>query len=45
MARRRNYPVRLPYGEGILLGFSVAIILYYYAGYPRAIRKTYLTVL
>ena len=45
MAKRRKYPVRIPYGEGILLGFSIGIISYYYAGYPKAIRKAYLTIL
>lgn len=38
MARRRNYPVRIPHGECLLVGVSVAIICYHFIDCPDAIR-------
>lgn len=45
MARRRKYPVRVPYGECLLLGVAVAVVCYRYRECPEAIRGNYLKVL
>lgn len=44
MARRRNYPVRVPNGECLVLGVAVGIICYYYADCPKAIRDNYMSI-
>ena len=45
MALRRNYPVRIPYGECLLMGVAIGIICYHFADCPEAIRENYLKVL
>jgi hypothetical protein len=45
MAIRRNYPVRIPYGECLLVGVAVAIICYHYMDCPESIRENYKKVL
>ena len=45
MGLRRNYPVKLPYGECLLVGASVAAICYHYVDCPGAIRDNYLKIL
>ncbi len=32
MALRRNYPVKIPYGECLLMAVSMAILCYHYFG-------------
>ena len=45
MARRRGWPVKVPFGEGILLSVALAVICYHYMANPEAIRGSYLAVL
>lgn len=45
MARRRNYPVRIPYGECLLFSSAIAIICYFYVDCPSAIKDNYMKVL
>jgi hypothetical protein len=42
MAKRRNYPVRIPSGECFVLGAAISIICYYYVECPKAVGS-YLT--
>ncbi len=45
LLRRRNYPVRLPYGEALLTAIAISILSYHYFQNREAIRPTYLRVL
>jgi hypothetical protein len=43
--RRRNYPVRLPFGSGIMFAFGLALISYHYFNNKEAIKDNYLSLL
>ena len=42
MARRRNYPVRIPRGECLVFGIAISVICYFYVDCPDAL-KDYMT--
>lgn len=45
MGKRRNYPVKIPYGECLLIGLAISIICFHYADCPSAIISNYQRVL
>ena len=45
MARRRKWPVRIPYGDGWLMAVSLAIISFTYIDDPLVWRENYRKVL
>jgi hypothetical protein len=45
IGRRRNYPIRIPYGECLVMGLGAAIVCYHYSNCPESIRENYLKVL
>ena len=42
---RRNYPVRVPHGDALLVAISLAIIGYHYFNNKKAIRDNYLNMM
>lgn len=45
MGKRRGYPVKWPFGEGLLMSVALAVICYHYMNNPEAIKGNYLKVL
>lgn len=41
MGIRRKYPIKIPYGEGILIATSLAVICYHYFNNNHVIRDNY----
>lgn len=45
MAKRRNLPVKLPYGEVLIISISIGIIAFSFKDCPAAIRESYLKII
>ena len=45
MAKRRNYPVKIPHGMCLIYIFSLSIICYHYFNNRKSLRRSYAQIL